>query len=103
MRKTSATVTSKGRITIPADVRRHLGVATGDRVTFVLTDGDTVTMRRSRDLTVAELAGAAGKLPEPLAWEEVIAIAREERAVAWQQRATDAHPDRFAAIERREP
>ena len=32
---TTATVTSKGQITIPADVRRLLNVQTGDRVEFV--------------------------------------------------------------------
>ncbi len=31
----SATVTSKGQVTIPADVRRALRVASGDRVEFV--------------------------------------------------------------------
>lgn len=34
----SATVTSKGQITIPADVRTHLGLATGDRVEFILNE-----------------------------------------------------------------
>ena len=32
---TTATMTSKGQITIPADVRATLGVSTGDRVEFV--------------------------------------------------------------------
>lgn len=32
---TTATLTSKGQITIPADVRRALNVQTGDRVEFV--------------------------------------------------------------------
>lgn len=32
---TTATVTSKGQITIPADVRRALAVDAGDRVEFV--------------------------------------------------------------------
>jgi AbrB family looped-hinge helix DNA binding protein len=32
---TTATLTSKGQITIPAAVRSSLGVATGDRVEFV--------------------------------------------------------------------
>ena len=31
----TATLTSKGQITIPADVRRLLNVQTGDRVEFV--------------------------------------------------------------------
>ena len=32
-------VTSKGQVTIPKDIRKALGLKTGDRVTFV-TDGD---------------------------------------------------------------
>jgi len=36
-----ATVNSKGEITIPIDIRRHLGLETGSRVHFVLTDART--------------------------------------------------------------
>ena len=35
---TTATVTSKGQITIPANVRQALNVAAGDRVEFVETE-----------------------------------------------------------------
>jgi len=35
----TATVTSKGQITIPADVRRRLGLESGDRVEFVEVEG----------------------------------------------------------------
>lgn len=35
---TTATMTSKGQITIPAVVRAALGVETGDRVEFVLVE-----------------------------------------------------------------
>ena len=35
---TTATVTSKGQITIPANVRQALNVAAGDRVEFVEMD-----------------------------------------------------------------
>jgi antitoxin PrlF len=31
----SATMTSKGQITIPIEVRTHLGIDTGDRVEFI--------------------------------------------------------------------
>ncbi|WP_446901929.1 AbrB/MazE/SpoVT family DNA-binding domain-containing protein [Burkholderia sp. YIM B11467] len=34
----SATVTSKGRVTIPVDVRTRLGLATGDRIAFILNE-----------------------------------------------------------------
>ena len=32
---TTATITSKGQVTIPKDVRTRLGIDTGDRVKFV--------------------------------------------------------------------
>lgn len=35
----SATVTSKGQVTIPADVRRQLGLRPGSRLAFVATTG----------------------------------------------------------------
>lgn len=38
MRRT-ATLTSKGQVTIPVDVRRRLGLGQGDRVSFEVTDG----------------------------------------------------------------
>ncbi len=34
----TATVTSKGQITVPAEVRTALGLRSGSRVNFVLTD-----------------------------------------------------------------
>ncbi|ACZ39195.1 AbrB/MazE/SpoVT family DNA-binding domain-containing protein [Sphaerobacter thermophilus] len=42
-----ATVSSKGQITIPAAVRRPLGVAPGGKVVFAISDEGIVTMRRA--------------------------------------------------------
>lgn len=42
----NAKVMSKGQITIPKDVRTVLGVASGDRVTFVV-EGNTVRLVNS--------------------------------------------------------
>lgn len=42
-----ATVTSQGRITLPAEVRKCLGLRQGDRVEFVL-EGTTMTIRPVR-------------------------------------------------------
>ncbi len=39
-----ATVTSKGQITLPKDIRTHLGVGAGDRVEFRITPNGTVTV-----------------------------------------------------------
>lgn len=80
MRVAAATVTSKGQITIPADVRRQLGIQLGDRVEFATADDGTVVFRRAKFPTLASLRGAAGSLAEPLSWDEMRTLAYEDRA-----------------------
>ena len=41
----TATVTTKGQVTIPKDVREHLGVETGDRLSFVVQEDGTVIVK----------------------------------------------------------
>lgn len=41
----TSTLTTKGQVTIPADVRKRLGLRPGDRVAF-LVDGDEVRLVR---------------------------------------------------------
>ena len=43
MREFLATITKKGQITIPAEVRRHLGIKRGDRLAFAM-EGDQVRL-----------------------------------------------------------
>ena len=37
----SSTISSKGQITVPLEIRNRLGLKTGDRVEFVLDEGRT--------------------------------------------------------------
>jgi len=53
-----STVTIKGQTTIPRDVRRALGLASGDKVRYVILDGE-VRLLKSRP--VNELAGLLAK------------------------------------------
>ena len=53
----SATVTSKGQITMPKEIREHLGVDAGDRVSFhigaageVIVEPETVDVRSLRGM-----------------------------------------------------
>lgn len=77
----NAKVMAKGQITIPKDVRDVLGVASGDRVTFVV-EGNTVRMINSAvyamQMLQQEMAGEAertGLTSE----EDVIALVKELR------------------------
>lgn len=38
----SATITSKGQITVPKEIREHLGVVSGDRLSFWIGSGGQV-------------------------------------------------------------
>lgn len=41
----TATLTTKGQVTIPKEVREHLGVDTGDRLSFVVQEDGTVIVK----------------------------------------------------------
>ena len=72
----TATLTSKGQITIPAEVREVLGVDTGDRVEFVaLAPGRYEFIAATRSVTA--LKGMFGKPRKAVSIEAMnAAIAR---------------------------
>lgn len=78
MKAIVSAVTSKGQVTIPAEIRRTLGIERGDKLAFLLDDQGRVELRPAAYSTVASVRGAAGSLREPLSWQEVREIARED-------------------------
>ncbi len=72
---TTATITTKGQITIPKEVRDALGVAAGDRVEFVAEEkGVYKVVAATRD--VRHLKGIVAKPARPVTLEAM------KRAVA---------------------
>ena len=53
---TETTLTSKGQTTIPKQIRDHLGMKTGDKMTFTLMP-DGVVVMRVKNKHVAALGG----------------------------------------------
>jgi antitoxin PrlF len=70
MATTFHSVTKKGQVTIPIEVRRALGISEGDQVGF-LRQGDDFILVRPEDI-VRRTAGSlsAFRLPRPLSIEE---------------------------------
>ena len=67
---TTATITSKGQITIPAIVRQSLNVDAGDRVEFVqLEPGQYLFVAANRSVT--ELKGMFGKAKKAVSVDEM--------------------------------
>lgn len=80
----TATLTSKGQITIPADVRRTLNVQAGDRVEFVQIEPgryELVPATRS----VRELKGLFGKPDRTVTIDEMNRAIAERGARAGQR------------------
>ncbi len=82
MKEIVSTVTSKGQVTIPAEVREYLGIKTNDKIAFVIDQEGIVRLRVPRYPNIASLRGAAGSLQKPLEWREMQQIAYEDRFVA---------------------
>src|SRR5579884_1541355 len=77
MKEILSTITSKGQVTIPKEVRQHLGLSTNDRIAFVIEDDGTVRLSVPQFPTIASLAGIAGSLKQRLSYQEMRRIARE--------------------------
>ena len=81
MKEVLSTVTSKGQVTIPIEVRRELQIEPGDKLAFVIHDPGKVEVRQALYPTIASLRGAAGSLKKPMSWPEMLEIAREDALV----------------------
>ena len=62
--KYSSTISSKGQVTVPQEIRNRLGLATGDRVDFVI-EGERTVIRpaRSSSNPFEKYRGVLGTFP----------------------------------------
>jgi antitoxin PrlF len=66
----SATVTSKGQVTIPVDVRTKLGLRPGSRLAFVPTDTGGYEIHPEA-ASIKDLKGTVPRLPRPVSVDEM--------------------------------
>lgn len=77
----TATLTSKGQITIPAQVRASLGLDTGDRIEFVeLENGQFAIMAATH--SVQDLKGLIRKPASPVSIDDMNVAIAEKGATA---------------------
>lgn len=80
------TMTSKGQLTIPKDVRDQLGLTTGTRFFVTVRNGEVIAMPKNKKLS--DLAGILGRPPngKSLTIEEIDgaimeAVAEDDRRI----------------------
>jgi AbrB family looped-hinge helix DNA binding protein len=66
----TATMTSKGQLTIPKDIRDRLGLKPGDKVELV-PSGDGAFLRKRREVSIRELFGILPKDAVPATPEAI--------------------------------
>jgi AbrB family looped-hinge helix DNA binding protein len=73
-------ITTKGQVTIPADVRERLGLLPHTEVEFVIEDGRAVLrkLRRSRRRGAKVVAHLRGRGTVPMTTDEILALTRGE-------------------------
>ena len=74
MKEIVTTITQRGQVTIPAEVRRLLGLKPRDTVTFAIDDNEVRLKPAS-----FTLESAFGSVPPPTSGEEFKAISRSVR------------------------
>lgn len=78
MRQYTTTMTQRGQVTLPAHVRRVLGLKPREAVTFEV-EGNNVRIVPA-PFTVESVRGSVPALKEPKSLKEITAIAAEEHA-----------------------
>ena len=58
------TMTSKGQVTVPREIRERLGLKSGDKMAFTMLSDGTVVMR-PKTRRLADLAGALSRPGQP--------------------------------------
>jgi AbrB family looped-hinge helix DNA binding protein len=81
-------VTSRGRVTIPKEIRERLGLKPGDRVAFVQRAGEVVL--QSRIPTLQDLRGSIKPRQVP---EDFGAVRERVKEVAARRRAGTKGPE----------
>ena len=76
---TTATMTSKGQVTIPAEVRQRMGLDTGDRIEFVELESGEFAIKPAND-DVRSLKGALRKPEKPVSVDDMHAALRKRAA-----------------------
>jgi AbrB family looped-hinge helix DNA binding protein len=115
LRSAVATITSKGQITIPIAIRRHLQADMHDKIEFIVNADGDVCIRPVRIPTIASLSGLhlrerrsvlrALELYETttLDFTDTLIVAAMEQRGSTSLYSYDRHFDRLAGIHRLEP
>jgi len=82
------TITQKGQVTIPAQIRKVLNLKRGDQVKFIVTKKKEVKMKPAKRFSIMELYGSLKPKVKPkLTGQKLIKWESEKAHRAWAEEA----------------
>ncbi len=81
MRSFIMSTTQRNQVTIPAEVRHHLGIEPRDKVSFTIGDNGAVRLHKA-PFTLETVYGSVKALEDHGGIEDIIRLAKEEKAAA---------------------
>ena len=85
MTRMYSSVSPKGQVTIPAEIREMLGLKPKDKVEFEVENGQVKVRRAGSQLR--QFYQTVPALPVPLTDQEMTDIAQEEHVMEWARKA----------------
>ena len=89
MREFSAAPTQRNQVTIPAEVRRTLGLKPKDRVSFTIEDGGDVRLTAA-SFSLESAYGSVKASANPEDWDEITRNAKDEKAARTVRELSEA-------------
>ncbi len=78
MKEILMTITSKGQVTIPSEVRRHLGLRKRQKIALVLENNGEVKWKVPRYPNIDAIVGRAGISRRRISWQKTLDVARAD-------------------------
>ena len=85
MKEFTATTTQRNQVTIPAEVRRRLGIKPRDKVAFTIDDAGTVRLKPPLSSAWSRPSGRCGRPRRPEDFDQLSRDAKDEKAMATAQ------------------
>lgn len=82
------TITQKGQVTIPAQVRKVLGLKSGDQVKFTVTKKKEVRIKPAKRFSIMSLYGSLKPRVKYKATDDIYKIIKQEEQ-AWPEAAVE--------------
>ena len=82
------TITQKGQVTIPAPVRKALGLKSGDQVKFLITKKREVKLKPAKKFSIMSLFGSLKPKVKYKKTDDIYKIIKQEEQ-AWPQAAVE--------------